>query len=435
MGAEPLLANVVTVLTFFPFFRYLPLGPVETQPVGAILALVGLFAFGMSSRPPARMFLALATLMLVLSAISIVGMGIPVGKVLSQLAAYVAPIATMLFLWGRIGLISTRVVLASGLAYLLFGLGQYLGLVPNLMEQLLTSIQPRYQTDLVGGGRGVVMFAPEPSYAAKQLLLFIAFLIAFWRDGRLPGRNVTLLLLITLVAMIVLNKSVIGIGVSVAMILVFITFLLRPLSKILLIIASAILLYFSYTTIQRVDASSVTQASPRIVQVAFAFSQEIARGNFGLSDLILFGSARIITNIAGARALPDADPLGVGIGNADVRTHFALENDEILRDIQFDPTVFLTLKPQSWIICFFLEAGWLGAILFSGAFVAIIRSARGENRPARAASAALITAALVQLLLLGPHSLPVPWLMLLLSADNTTLLPAKPGHASEAAQR
>jgi hypothetical protein len=416
---EALFANLVVFFSFFPFFKYLPLGVVETQPVGAIVALIGLLLFGMSTHPAARAFLALVALLLALATVSVFGMSVPAGRVASQLAAYVAPILTMIYLWSRLSLVSVRVVMFCGIAYLGFGLLQYLGLVPGIVEQLLAAIQPRYQSETVGGGRGVVMFAPEPSYAAKQILLFMAFLIAFWRDRRLSARIAAILLPACLLGMIFLNRSVIGIGLSITMTGMFFFFLAGSRMRILILLALVFSYSFGFSALQRVDVSSVTQASPRIVQVAVGFSQEIARGSFGLADLILFGSARIITNFAGARSITESGLLGVGIGNADATVQFAMENDSILRDIPFDTSVFFTLKPQSWIVCYLLETGLVGLIGLVLAMLPLFWAAHAGDRAAGAVSAALISASVIQLLVLGPHSLPVAWLMLLLAADRT----------------
>ena len=374
----------------------------------------------MVDRQIVRSYLALAGIMLILAVIAVVGQGAPLSAAVQQFAAYLAPILTILFLWGRLPLVSQKLVLLSGIAYIAIGVVQFLGLVPGFVEAFLGAAIPRYQSEMVGGGRGVVMFSPEPSYAAKQILMFMAFITAYWRDGRMGGRVVWLLLLFSLGAMVLLNRSIIGISLAVIFLVSFV-FLMVPLRRRLIlgatVIAAAMLLF---TALQTVDASNVTQGSPRIVQISVSFAQAFAKGTFGFKDVVKFGSARVVTNVGGLRSVSDGGLLGAGIGNSEAAVKRVLENDPLLSELHFDTSRFNTLKPEGWVIAFIVETGLLGIAVLLVVMVRTVMAAEGETRMGMAASVAMLLTSFTQLLFLGPQSLPAPWIMLVLATDRTT---------------
>lgn len=416
---------MVVLLSFFPFFRYLPLGTVESQPVGGAVALLGLLYFGIVNVPVVRAYLALGGIMLVSGVVAVLGHGVPVSMMLPQLAAYVTPIVTILYLWGRIPILSTKLVLAAGLSYIIMGTAQFLQLVPGPIESILSAAIPRYQSEMVGGGRGIVMFTPEPSYAAKQILMFMAFLLAFWRDGRMQGRLTFWLLAVSLVAMVVLNRSIIGIGLAAILVGTFAFLMLSLRGRLLLGTMFAGSLFLLFVGLQTVDSSAVTQGSPRIVQISVSFAQAFAKGTFGFKDVVRFGSARVVTNVGGIRSVKDGGLLGAGIGNAEAAVKVTLENDPLLSELQFDTSRFNTLKPEGWVIAFVVETGLLGLIVFMIAMVRTVAAAQGNTRQGYAASVAIFVTGFIQLLLLGPQSLPAPWIMLMLVADHTARARAK----------
>lgn len=418
-GFERLLVNAVILFSFFPFFRYLPLGTVESQPIGGVIALLGLLRFGVVDRPVVRSYLALVGVMLASAVMAIFGLGVAASETIQQLAAYITPILTILFLWGRVHMISVGLVLASGISYIFIGILQYLGLIPGVFENLLSSMISRYQSDMVGGGRGVLMFTPEPSYAAKQILMFMAFIMSYWRDGKLKARFVSFLLIISMISMIVLNKSIIGIGLSAIFLFAFV-FLLLPLRRRLvlgtLLVAVGFLIF---SGLQSVDTSNITKGSPRIVQISVSFAQAFAKGTFGFKDIVQFGSARVVTNVGGLRAIPDGGLLGSGVGNSEAAVKRTMENDPLLSDLRFDSSRFNTLKPEGWAIAFIVETGLLGLVTLLIVVVRTLKAIEGETRLGMAASVAMLITSFTQILFLGPQSLPAPWITLVLATDNS----------------
>ena len=407
------LVNLVIALSFFPFFRYLPLGDIEVQPAAAIVAAFGVFVFGIIDSLPLRAVMAILIVIVGQAVFAVAGLGVAPAAVAQQAIAYAAPLPIILFLWGRLNLARWRVIAFCGGLYLVVGVIQLLGLVPGFVDNALSSLIARYQSGLEGGGRGVVMLAPEPDYASRQLVLFVAFAIYFYLGGRITRRTALAVIGVNVVAMVVLNRSITGILILSVFLAVGAVARLKFRTRGIAGGALAAAAVGAWQFIRNFDVSSVTEDSPRLVQLGANLLQAAARGGIEFKDIVQFASARIVTGLAGIRAIADQPWFGAGIGRSEQTVVAAIQNDPILASIDFPFAEFGNLKPQAWVTAFALETGIAGIVALVAFVLALLVQIRrfeagGERR---AFAIACIAAGLLQLALLGPHSLPEPWLL------------------------
>jgi len=411
------MVNLVVLLCFFPFFRYLPLGEVESQPAASLVSILSLLIYGAADSPPIRAIFALSVTIIGLMFFAVLGLSVPPAAAAQQAIAYFAPLPIIAFLWARLSLLSWRITLASGMAYLALGVLQARGLVPGFLDALLSQIISRYQSTFVGGGRGVVMFAPEPDYASRQIILFAALSLYFVASERIPRIAGVAVVIIAALAMVGLNRSITGIGVFAAL-LIF-SSLGRFRMRRLLLLGSllAVTTFAGWTALTRLDLSEATENTPRIVQLASSLTQAAARGNFGLADVVQFASARLVTNLAAIRATPEMIWLGGGIGRSETIVIASIQNDPLLQGINFRSEDFGNLKPQSWITAFTLEAGAFGILVLLASLLTICWEvfSRLLSMNQRGLAFGCLVTGILQLTLLGPHSLPAPWLLLVIA--------------------
>lgn len=416
---ERTVTNLVVVLCFFPFFQLLPLGPSETQPISALVAILGLAAFGISASRPTFATLAFLAFTLGFGALSVVGHGVGAGAMLLQLAAYVAPLVVFLYLWDRLDQVSLPLVLACGFAYLILGTLQFLNLVPAIVNLMLGALITRYEAEVLTLGRGVVMFAAEPAYAAKILLMFLGFCLGFWRDGRISGRALAAILILTGFAILVFNRSAIGVILLSTLLGLFLLFLCRPFIRILIAVAVAGSLTSGVVWLKQADISAVSQDAPRNVQVLAYLAQQAAKEEFNLGEVFRVGSARLITSTAGYDYASTLPVFGTGIGLADSAVRRQIDNDAFLRQVEFNRDAFRHLKPHAMVSAYVVETGVFGILAFAFLLVVIASRAIVTPRPALATSLACWGAAAWILFFTGVNSLPVPWVLFCIAGCRT----------------
>ncbi|MFQ3665211.1 MAG: hypothetical protein SNJ79_04120 [Sphingomonadaceae bacterium] len=423
LAAEHLTTNAVVLLCFFPYFQLLPLGPSETQPISALVALFGVAAFGIARAVPTLAALGFLIIALAFGVVSVLGHGIGSMTMLLQLAAYAAPVMVLLYLWGRIHQVSKTVVLACGFAYMILGALQFLNLVPQVVNILLGALITRYEANVLTLGRGVVMFAAEPAYAAKILVMFMGFCFAFWRDGQMSGKRLTAICAITLFSILVFNRSAIGVVLGSTLFGLYLFLRLGVLTRILILLGAFLSINAAISWIKEVDTSRVTKDSPRNIQVGAYFLQQAARDEFGISDIVRVGSARLITSIGGYQYAATLPMFGTGIGMSDSAVRRQLDNDEFLKEIDFDRSRFRHLKPHAPISAFVVETGVLGILAIGTLITAILRSLFYATRNERAITGGLLGAAFWILFFTGVNSLPVPWVLFCLAGNRTGSYP------------
>lgn len=414
-SGEGLLVNSVILLSFFPFIRYIPIGESESQPVAAVVAAIALVLVGVSTARAARAIFGLITCIFGFALLAVVGMNAPTGEVIPQAVAYAAPLLILLFLWDRTHLISWPLVLGCAGAYFTVGVLQFTGLIPGAVEAILEALIPRYQPGLVGGGRGVVMLAPEPDYASRQILLFAALALNAAFAGHISRRKAWIAVAISGAVMIVLNRSITGIGLYAIFLSTLLLARMGWRGFIILLVAVSVATPLALNKFASADVSDITDESPRIVQLGAVVAQEAARGTFGFKEVVRFGSTRIVTNVAAIRTLSEISLFGVGIGQAEKAVISAIQNDSLFTGLEYAAG---NMKPQSYLVSFVLETGMVGCALVLVALGTLAWGALRRAAPDHVGFAlACIVLALTQLMLLGPHSLPEPWILFALAAS------------------
>ncbi|MCS6987500.1 MAG: hypothetical protein NZM40_08765 [Sphingomonadaceae bacterium] len=410
-AGEQFLTNCIIILSFFPFFRILPLGDAETQPLAAMAALVGILIYGFRWDFVSRASLALIFFGLAFALLAVLGMNISATSVGLQTAAFLAPIILFVYIWGRLDQVQPASVFFCGAAYLTLGTLQYLGKVPSFLHDLLGRLIGRYEEGLLTLGRGVVMFTPEPAYAAKILALFVAFCVAWHRDRRLPTLVFWMLSLVTLAIVVLVNRSVIGIVLMMTLLGLYAFFLLSGRARVLLAAALAVGLVVSFQMARNRGFETVSADAPRNLQVASLVMARAVEGDLRLTDVLRLGSARLMTSLAGFEYTASLPLLGTGLGRGETAVRRVLDNDPLLNLVDFERNRFGNLKPHGWLPAWTTETGILGLAVGATLLLAVLGRARTASRRDLAASVALWSTAFLIVGLTGPHSLPVPWLM------------------------
>jgi hypothetical protein len=221
---KQLLLDATALLTFFPFFKIIPIAA-EIQPIGAMVAILYIFLFDIRSRKrrkiyaPAAPFLIVFLLYLI-AALYFYASGAPLDLsfIIQSVAIFLAPLSMFLVMLGRITSISVNIFRVS--IYSWFTISLFQAAAPGLLRAtgistLLSNMIARFASETVGEGRGVAAFSPEPSYAAHVILVMAGIAFLFYRRKILSQKESLAILLMTLFMVVVNQSGTIGFFVAV----------------------------------------------------------------------------------------------------------------------------------------------------------------------------------------------------------------------------
>jgi hypothetical protein len=212
---KQLLLDATALLTFFPFFKIIPI-TAEIQPIGAAIAIIYIFAFDLRSRKRRAMyssgtpFLAvffsyLATALYFYAN----GANLDLSFIIQSIAIFLAPLSVFFVMLGRMTSIPVGIFRFS--LYSWFVVSFLQALAPGLLRAtgiatLLSNSIARFASETVGVGRGIAAFSPEPSYAAHIILLMGGVLFLFFKKKIILQKEFTVMLIMILF-MVVVNQS------------------------------------------------------------------------------------------------------------------------------------------------------------------------------------------------------------------------------------
>jgi hypothetical protein len=418
-ASERVGANLVLVLSLFPFFRFIEIGGSEVQPTAALAATAFIAAFGVRRRA----LICMGPLLYVLAAYTAAGLmlvdftGVGPLRVIASALSAVAPLLVFLALYGRLDLLAPNVVVVSAVVWCAVGLAQQFA--PRLLETtgidaVLGALIPRFSTSNLYGatGRGVQMLSPEPALAATSIMSMVALLL-WWFFGRritiaqalTAGSMLALCILLNRSATLFANLLLLCIGA--ALWLVFGSLLRRPTRAFLAAVAIAALV---------IGIKNVPPDAPRPLRLAANVVNAATTPSQGFSTAISIDARARFENMqAGYEAMGSNSFFGNGMGSSPSVLRAAARVNPNAAVI----VVLAATKPFAYASFVSLETGLVG---FSSLLVSIgllTRSWLRAGAPSRSktVTAACFITALGCLFFASSISVSTYWLILLLSVN------------------
>jgi hypothetical protein len=370
--------NLITFFTFFSFFKVLPI-EAEIQPISAVLAIVYILVFDLTSKIrrkiyiPALPYIFVVFLYLIVSVVFIsIGKPLQLTYILQSLAIFLAPLAVFLFFINRISSISINVLRVS--VYSWTAISFFQALLPSVLSatgisRILESSIARFTPDTVGIGRGVAAFSPEPSYAAHSILLMVGLIFFFYQKNSLRKSEFILMLLCSLFMVVVNQSGTLGFFIAVFALAFGMSELLKAKRGAIKVLAILILSGFIFFV--------TTIFFPQILEIRFFYiistfiDSIISRGILNpieFSDQ--FGSVRASAVQVGYESLPLTNGAGLGLGgwgsysvDLAAETHVAKISSNLF--IYGDTPI----RPYAYASFVSLDLGILGLISLSFMFI------------------------------------------------------------------
>jgi hypothetical protein len=301
------VANLVFVLSFFPFLRIVPFVTAESQPLAAMIAVVACFALGVRV---GRSSDAAIALLFVVIFYTLVGAALrSVGLALTQSATYMLPIFFFAYLKDRAALIDPGIIVRMGWFLVIVGaLEQMRLLVP--LEPVFGLFIPRFQGGPFGGGRGVALLHSEPSTAAIAVLQLLLCAVVF-RAGRALTRRAFLVVLLQCAFLLLVNQSAtLALMLAGFLILLGLFALLFARSKFVIAVVVVVVAALAVGL-----GAAVSSGSGSRVAGLFRSGTSVLSSGVDPVQILSLGGKRFLTVYLGYFAFFYSYGLGLGVGS------------------------------------------------------------------------------------------------------------------------
>lgn len=407
-----LLANLLFILTFFPFLRIIDDGP-QIQPVGVLVCLV-MIVLGMIRFD--RIFGACLLVLSCIAAYTILAL-ILHGydqSIILQTVAYSSAIFQLLGLKDTIQLVSIRVYLAIVGVQLMVGLLQFFdrfGAIIGLLrlDRIITGVSG----GRFAGGRGVAFLTSEPSYGAFIIFGLLIFGLVAFLGNRLSKAK-AMAAMLALGVCLLLNMS----ATAIALVSVFAaTFglctLQRPGHRVMIIAAAAIAV-----TLGSLLLGGGQSAETRVNQLVRDVGDTLRSGADPYDLVAVVGGKRLLTTWVGYGSV--FSHFGLGYGVAGYQWEFNQVAAEL--GISFEQMAILTmderyaayLKPDAYLASVTFDMGLIGVAVV----VLLLRSLRPSGGQCTQFDSVRLSAYVTGCILVvgySTSSLPTPWFLLALA--------------------
>jgi len=423
MPLQTAFVNLIFLLSFFPFLRVVPDIEAEVQPIAGLLAGLFILLYRFKLDQQAFACFVILALIVIYTLVSTL-LEYELTTTVFQGIAYSMPILIFLALKDSLPLLSKRLYLAVLFLNLAVGLLQYFGAYEPIVSFFrLDLLFPRSAGTLeLGGGRGVSLFTPEPSYSAMIIMQFWASAIFFY-VRRQTSRIEFPLLGAVIVTMVLLNRSGTGIVLCALFAVGYLSGLswlarykLRYLASILV---GAVLFIFSWTLLSSSILSDAQEINIRFVTLMRKVMDREFWGK-NLDEMMAeIAGKRYLTVYVGYYSLFTSMGLGYGIGS--YATKFF--EVSVLGGVDFSTYAVFgelerfasQLKPDSFAAAFAMDTGLLGlaAVTYLAVGCYFYRNRSGvvltAQMPLRLG---MFFVAFYTVFFHTATSLPVPWVFL-----------------------
>jgi hypothetical protein len=378
------LINLVFILSFFPFIKFIPFITAEAQPIAALVAFIYLFKYSRPINKYIIFYFSIIFLYFVIALLKYLFFNstgeLLINSTIESTLILLTPILIYLVLLNNLDLVSVNTFRFVQYSWFIISILQaYFPFLLNItgVSFILTSIIPRFLSESIGGSRGVSAFAPEPSYAAQVIIVIILFGFFMYKKNQIKTKEFYFIIFADLM-MIIANKS--G-SIYLFLILYLFFYFAVDLSNIL---KSPIYLI---KNIFIIFTSFIVLCLLALIFIAFQLSENSRLGDavnvvssnnynyFGFFDLLditnQLGSQRTITVFVGYFNAFDTYGFGSGLGSWANNFINSLEKSGLKTDkIDFFISNGVTnLKPYSYAALLAFDTGFVGLISLSMIFV------------------------------------------------------------------
>lgn len=418
------LVNLAFFFCFMPFFKVVNISA-ETQPIAGIISLFIILLYGVK-----RSFLSWTILFFIALVFLYTGITATIYpsfllKILLNGFAYFLPLFVFLALHDKVTLVSPRAFYIVFWVWLIVGIIQYFSVlspIRSVLDALFKYIIARYIGYAAGGGRGVQFLSPEPSAAATSIFLLGVTGVFLYVHNRINKRQFVIIVLGFLI-MVFVNKSGTMMLLTLFFIGVYVLVHLRTLYRehlLLRRIARYTLLALLVGAVGYIALSILFSHKyhSRFGQIIGLTYQAIfVQHLLTLDDMIRIGGFRYLTLYIGYASIFTNYGIGHGIASwlinfpkLEADTHMVLYNYALLGAQRYTQFV----KPGSYLATVSADMGGPGALVVVTFLVAFFASSWGKNRLVglNALKYALLWSAVLNVLMMGLITLPMPWVLL-----------------------
>jgi hypothetical protein len=415
------LINLIALLTFFPFFKVIPNIDAEIQPIAAFFSIVYILLYDINKwreiYNKTFPYLFVFGGYFLLSCFSLMKGDIGMPYLSQSISVFLAPLVIFIVLLDRISLISISVFKFS--IYSWFCLSFFQLFASQLLNMtgisfVLSNIISRFSAETVSAGRGVAAFAPEPSYAAHNILLMLAFAIFYHRRKEISKKEFYTMIVMILFMVMSNQSGTIGLFMSSfalsygifevvkggknSAIVLNISMILLGLFVLLIALFPMILELRFFFIISEFISSITGQAGKSFNALEF-------------SDT--FGSARGSSVQVGYESIFHTNGFGLGMGGWGTKS---VEMARKTKVAEMSEYLFVygdtPIKPYAYGSFVAMEMGIIGLISMSVTFFSIILERLKVERNMSSFSFACLCLFVIGVYYNAPTSLPAHWVLL-----------------------
>ncbi|MDB9307536.1 hypothetical protein PN471_02495 [Aphanizomenon sp. CS-733/32] len=417
------LINIIFISCLFPFFKVIPYITAEVQPIASIFAAIYIWFFPLKRkyRFMHKIVLIYCTVILFYFVSAILQSQYELVNFLDSLQSLIiliSPLLIFIVLLEKLELVSVRLFRLAYYAWFIISFFQlHLSGILNFtgISLLLTILIPRFSAEqLVDWDRGVVAFAPEPSYGAHVILLLFAFSFFLYRRKLIKNTEFSVLAFLFLF-MVYANQSITMGGIISVF---FVTYTILELfigtnySKCWMFLI-LLLLLFLFTFILAFANTNLQE-----IRVFDALSGVISKGidnNFFVELGTSYGSTREIGVNTGYYNVLITHGMGSGLGGWGTYSLDSLASNPNIPPTMVNLQNTLgNFKPYAYASLVAFDLGLPGLISLSSIFIGMILVKLNDYKKISSYSLSCLATFFLGLYFNSPTSLPIYWIFFIL---------------------
>lgn len=413
--------DLIAFLTFFPFFKIIPGIDAEIQPIAAFFSMVYILFYDINKwrdiyNKTLVYFFVVGAYFLIACFLLMKG-EIGISYLAQSISVFLAPLVIFVVLLDRISTISISIFKFS--IYSWFGISFCQIFASPLLNAtgisfILSNIIARFSAETVSAGRGIAAFAPEPSYAAHNILLMLAFAIFYYRRQEIAKKEF-MIMIAMIIFMVMSNQSgTIGLFMS-SFALSYGIFEVAKGGKNSMTVMNISMLLLALTLVLIIMFPTILEL--RFILIISDFISSIT-GQAGKSFSALefsdtYGSARGSSVQLGYESIFHTNGFGLGLGGWGTKS---IEMARKTKVAELSEYLFVygdtPIKPYAYGSFVAMEMGIIGLISMSLMFFSIIIERLTIQKSMSSFSFACLCLFVLGVYYNAPTSLPAHWVLL-----------------------
>jgi hypothetical protein len=406
-------------MSFFPYFKILPIDA-NIQPFCGLVAFAMLSVYGFVLDNSARMLLGFLVVLLGYTLVAVV-LGFSFSAIIQNFA-YLMPILTYTALKDNLDRVSGRAILACIKIYLVTGILQTVGILGPIASALhFDALIPGFSGTSLGSVRGVTFVASEPSYASYIIFEMLAVALCFYHRGVLTSKQMRFAAY-AVGAMVLMNKSSTGMVLMLTFAAGYglhLFMLIEPKRRTRLFLSGLATTIIGVPLL--IFLVALLADKVRFLETLRVLtSVELWQAGWQ-NALALIGGKRFVTVYVGYASMFVNAGFGHGIGSyqsvfSEVSKQVGVDFSTLTALMEGERNA-TALKPDAYGAAIALDTGWMGLVALGLFLRSVIRGRRGAlpaDTKVAAIRSGLFVAAVFQILMDTPTSIPVAWVVLAL---------------------